>query len=265
MTRLTEKFDALEMRGEKALVCYIMAGDPSMERTVEIALALDRAGADAIELGVPFSDPLADGPSIQAAGQRALERGATVSKVFQALADIRRQSQIPIVLMTYFNPALSYGLERFAKDAAAAGADGVIQTDLTPEEAQPWLGLARREGLDTVFLLAPTSTAGRIEVVAGISTGFVYCVSRTGVTGARQDVPQDLKEFVSRVKSQTNAPVLVGFGISRPEHVKAIGSFAEGVVVGSALVEVIAGAGDSPSAAEEAGRFAASLKSATKP
>ena len=264
MTRLTDRLADLHCRGEKALVCYVVAGDPSLDRTVDIVQALDEAGVDAIELGIPFSDPLADGPSIQAAAYRALQTGTTVPKVLETLARIREVSQIPVVLMTYFNPTLRYGVERFARDAAAAGADGIIQTDLTPEEADEWIAAARASGVDTIFLLAPTSTDDRIDVVCRLSTGFVYCVSRTGVTGARSDVPADLPALVKRVKANTAIPALVGFGISRPEHVQRISSFADGVVVGSALVDVIARAGDSHELATTVRSFAEPLKAATR-
>jgi tryptophan synthase alpha chain len=240
-----------------------VAGDPTLEQTVEIVRALDAAGVDAVELGIPFSDPLADGPSIQAASQRALANGVTVPKALEVVRKIRRVSEIPIVLMTYFNPPFQYGLDRFARVASEAGADGVIQTDLTPEEAEEWVAAARANRLDTVFLLAPTSTDARIEVVARLSTGFVYCVSRTGVTGARDDIPAELPALVERVKRRTTVPACVGFGISRPEHVRRISAFADGIVVGSALVNIIARLGDSPALAEEVREYAASLKTAT--
>lgn len=264
MSRLESRFSDLPARGEKALIAYVMAGDPAPARTVEIVRALDEAGADAVELGVPFSDPLADGPLIQAAGHRALAHGMTVPRVFEIVRQVRAESQIPIVLMTYYNPALRYGIERFANDAAAAGADAVIQTDLTPEESGPWVGAARSAGLDTVFLVAPTSTDERIEVVCRISSGFVYCVSRVGVTGARDDVPAELPDLVARVKSKAHSPVCVGFGISQPEHVRRIAAFADGVIVGSALVRVVAESGDGPGLADSVRAFAASLKSATR-
>jgi tryptophan synthase alpha chain len=264
MSRLGKRLEELRARGETALVCYVVAGDPNLERTAEIVLALDAAGVDAIELGIPFSDPLADGPSIQAASQRALANGVTVGQVFEAVRAIRQRSDIPIVLMTYFNPTLQYGVERFAQDAAAAGVDGAIQTDLTPEEAGEWIAAARAAGLDTVFLLAPTSTDDRIRVVSELSTGFIYCVSRTGVTGARQDVPSELPALIARVRERTHTPVCVGFGVSKPEHVRRIGEIADGAVVGSALVDTIARHGDSPALLEEVRAFAASLKAATK-
>lgn len=263
MTRLSNKFSSLRECGEKALICYVVAGDPSMDQTIAIVRALDSAGVDTIELGVPFSDPMADGPSIQAASFRALAAGATVAKVLETVRAIRRESEIPIVLMTYYNPALQYGIERFAKDAADAGADGVIQTDLTPEEAEPWIAASRKSNLDTIFLLAPTSTADRVEVVRRIGTGFIYAVSRTGVTGAREDIPRELRDFVMRVRAQSSLPVCVGFGISRPEQVRQIGGFADGVVVGSALVNIIERFGASDTLCEEVRSFASSLKAAT--
>jgi tryptophan synthase alpha chain len=264
MSRLTKRLEELRARGEKALVCYVVAGDPNLERTVDIVLALDAAGVDAIELGIPFSDPLADGPSIQAASQRALVHGVTVGQVFETVRAIRQRSDIPIVLMTYFNPTLRYGVNRFATDAASAGVDATIQTDLTPEEADEWIAASRASGLDTVFLLAPTSTDDRIQVVSELSTGFIYCVSRTGVTGARQDVPAELPALITRVRERTRTPVCVGFGISKPEHVRRIGEIADGAVVGSALVDVIARHGDSPALLDEVRTFAAGLKAATR-
>ncbi|MCC6727991.1 MAG: tryptophan synthase subunit alpha [Chthonomonadales bacterium] len=261
MTRLAARF-AVD-REDAALVCYLMAGDPSLDDTREIVLALADEGVDAIELGVPFSDPLADGPSIQAAGMRALEAGARVPDVLGVVRGIRAASQVPIVLMTYYNPALRHGLERFANDAAEAGVDAVIQTDLSPEEAEPWVAEARRAGLDTVFLLAPTSTSERIRVVCGLATGFIYCVSRTGVTGAQSDVPADLPDLIRRVRAEANAPVCVGFGVSSPEQVRRIVSFADGVVVGSALVDIIAAQADAAARLGAVCAFARNLKAAT--
>lgn len=240
MSRLAKRFQELRTRGEKALICFVTAGDPSAERTVEIVDTLARAGADAVEIGLPFSDPLADGPSIQASSQRSLERGMTTPKALEVVRKIRASNpDLPLILMTYYNPIRHYGLERYARDAAAAGADGHIVTDLTPEEAADWKAYSAANGLDTVFLLAPTSTSDRIEVVARLSTGFVYCVSRTGVTGAREDVPAELKEVVATIRARTAEPICVGFGISTPEHVRRICAFADGAVVGSSLVDLI--------------------------
>ena len=265
MSRLSKRFESLNGRGEKALIAYVTAGDPSFDRSAEVILAIAKAGADAIEIGVPFSDPLADGPSIQASSQRALEAGMTTLKVLEIVKQVRaKNSEVPLILMTYFNPILHYGLEKWAQDAKAAGVDAHIVTDLTPEEANEWKSCSIKNCLDTVFLLAPTSTLARIEVVTKLSTGFVYCVSRTGVTGARQDVPMELTEVVERIKTKTSQPVCVGFGISLPEHVKKICSFADGAVVGSALVDLIHNLGSDENLLNEVSRFISELKAATK-
>lgn len=209
--------------------------------TRQIVLELETAGVDIIELGIPFSDPMADGPSIQASSTRALRRGVTPPQVLDLVQEIRQESQVPLILMTYYNPVLQWGLEKFAQSARSAGVDGVIITDLTPEEAIPWKRVAEREGLDTIFLLAPTSTEERMARVAQLATGFIYCVSRTGVTGAREDLAsEELRQLVQRIRRYTPLPVVVGFGISRPEHIRILGQWADGVVVGSALVDVIA-------------------------
>jgi tryptophan synthase alpha chain len=240
VSRLAKRFEELKARNEKALLCFVTAGDPSEERTVEIVETLARAGADAVEIGLPFSDPLADGPSIQASSQRSLELGMTTVKALAIVRKIRASvPDLPLILMTYYNPIRHYGLARYARDAKAAGADAHIVTDLTPEEAGDWKTYSDENGLDTVFLLAPTSTAARIEVVTKLSTGFVYCVSRTGVTGARQDVPTELTDVVARIRAQTAEPICVGFGISTPDHVRRICAFADGAVVGSSLVDLI--------------------------
>ena len=237
------------------------AGDPDLATTEELVVSIAGAGADIVELGVPFSDPLADGPVIQASSFRALEVGATVRKVLDSVSAIRRRSDVPIVLMTYFNPVQKYGLDRFANDAAAAGADGVIVTDLPPEEAGDWKRAADAAKLDTVFLLAPTSTKERIEAAANMASGFIYCVSRTGVTGVRAEVPPEVVDLVARIKSASPLPVAVGFGISKPEHVRQVGQFADGVVVGSALVNVVAENAGTDAAVEKAAEFVRSLKS----
>jgi tryptophan synthase alpha chain len=265
LSRIAERFAGLRQRGEKALIGFVTAGDPSAERTVDIIRTLAEAGADAVELGIPFSDPLADGPSIQASSQRALDGGMTTAKALAVVAQARRASpDLPLILMTYYNPIRRYGLERYAADAKAAGADANIVTDLTPEEADDWKRLSVASGLDTIFLLAPTSTQARIEVVARLSTGFVYCVSRTGVTGARQDVPADLRDVVARIKASTPEPVCVGFGVSRPEHVTQIAVFADGVVVGSSLVDLIHRNQDAPDLLGQVHDYVASLKAAAR-
>ena len=255
----------MKQKGEKALIAYLTAGDPTPELSVEVILAVAKAGADAIEIGVPFSDPLADGPSIQASSQRALEKGLTTRKVLEIVRSVRLEApDLPIILMTYFNPILHFGLAEWAKASAEAGADGHIVTDLTPEEAEPWKQESEKNGLDTIFLLAPTSTPERIEVVAGLSTGFVYCVSRTGVTGARQDVPLELTEVVSRIKARTSEPVCVGFGISKPEHVRRISEFADGAVVGSSLVDLVHNHRNDSKLTEIVATYISELKAATR-
>jgi tryptophan synthase alpha chain len=206
---------------------------------VEIALAMDKAGVDVLELGVPFSDPLADGPVIQRSSQRALERGVTLKDVLGAVRQIRRRSEIPIVLFSYFNPLLRYGLEKLAADAREAGVDGSLVTDLPPEEAAEWLKVARGRDLDTVFLAAPTSPPERLRGVAEASRGFVYAVSRTGVTGERESISDDASPLVASLKKQAALPVALGFGISRPDQVKAAAQVADAVVVGTTLVRFL--------------------------
>jgi len=265
VSRLAKRFQELKTRGEKALICFVTAGDPSADQTVEIVATLARAGADAVEIGLPFSDPLADGPSIQASSQRSLERGMTTPKALDIVRKIRASNpDLPLILMTYYNPIRHYGLERYARDASAAGADAHIVTDLTPEEAADWKTYSAENGLDTVFLLAPTSTADRIEVVGRLSTGFIYCVSRTGVTGAREDVPAELTGFVASIREQTSEPICVGFGISTPEHVRRICAFADGAVVGSSLVDLIHRHRDDGDLLARVGDYVTSLKSGTR-
>jgi tryptophan synthase alpha chain len=265
MTRLSQRFDALRARGEKALVAFVTAGDPLPDDTADIVLALAEGGADVVELGIPFSDPLADGPTIQASSQRALDAGMTPPKVLEIVRQIRERSDIPLVLMGSWNPTLQYGVERFANDAATAGVDGTIMTDLTPEEAGEWKRASEAVGLDTVFLLAPTSTAARMALVGKMGTGFLYCVSRTGITGARNDVPEDLPPLIEAIRSWADGkPVCVGFGVSRPEHVAAISRFADGVVVGSALVDLLHRERANPNLLALARDFVASLKAATR-
>jgi tryptophan synthase alpha chain len=239
MTRIGERFLSLRRPGGKAFIAFVTAGDPSLERTVEVALELERGGVDILELGVPFSDPLADGPVIQRASERALRRGTRLAGVLEAVHEIRKRSQLPLVLFSYLNPLLSYGLERLAGAARDAGVDGVLVTDLPPEEAAGWLGAARAAALDTVFLAAPTSPDRRLVRIAADSSGFVYAVSRTGVTGERDAVSADAGPLVARLRALTAAPVALGFGISTPEQVAAAAAVADGVVVGSALVRFL--------------------------
>ncbi len=239
MTRIGERFTRLRKEGRKAFVAFLTAGDPSLDRTVTAAVELDQAGVDVLELGVPFSDPLADGPVIQRSSERALERGTTLSTVLEAVRRIRRKSELPLLLFSYYNPLLRHGLARLAAEAREAGVDGVLVTDLPPEEAGPWLEAARPCALDTVFLAAPTSPDDRLHRVAEASRGFVYAVSRTGVTGERQALSDDARPLVERLRARTAVPVALGFGISTPEQVAQAGAVADGVVVGSALVRFL--------------------------
>jgi tryptophan synthase alpha chain len=239
MSRIGQAFDRCRAEGRKGFVAFVTAGDPSLERTVEAALELERGGADVLELGVPFSDPLADGPVIQRSSERALRRGVTLSAVLEAVRSIRKRSELPLVLFSYLNPIHSYGAERFAAAAKDAGADGVLVTDLPPDEAETWLRAARSLDLDTVFLAAPTSPDERLRRIALLSRGFVYAVSRTGVTGEKDHVSDDARPLVARIKALTEEPVALGFGISTPEQVKAAAQVADAVVVGSALVRFL--------------------------
>jgi len=239
MSRIGDSFAQRRAAGRKAFVAFVTAGDPSLERTPEIALELERGGADVLELGVPFSDPIADGPVIQRSSDRALRRGVTLAQVLDVVRKIRKSSELPLVLFSYMNPIHRYGAERLAKEAHAAGADGVLVTDLPPEEANGWLSAARGAGVDTVFLAAPTSPDERIRRIAEASRGFVYAVSRTGVTGEKEKVSDDARPLVARIQALTGEPVALGFGISTPEQVQAAAQLADGVVVGSALVRFL--------------------------
>lgn len=239
MTRIGRLFDCLKRDGRKGLIAYLTAGDPAPDRTADLVEALLRGGADLIELGVPFSDPIADGPVIQRAGERALKAGTTLGSVLDIAAEIRRRSEVPLLLFTYLNPVLRYGLERLAADAARQGIDGCLLTDASVDEAQDYAAVMHRHGLDTVFLAAPTSTPRRLELVARYSTGFIYLVSRTGVTGERERLSDSVAPMVRAVRAVTDLPLAVGFGISRPEHVAELARQVEAVVVGSAFVRLI--------------------------
>ncbi len=260
--RIARRFRELADASELGLVAYITAGDPSLAATEKIALAAAEAGADVIELGVPFSDPVADGPTIQRASERALRSGTTLAGVIGLVEKIRAQSDVPLVLFSYFNPILQMGLEKFAKTAALAGADGVLATDLTPEEAEEYRSTLPAHGLDTVFLAAPTSTDARLALIAHVSSGFLYLISRAGVTGAREALPPDLPALVRRTRKFTSLPIAVGFGISLPTHVTVLGGIADAAVVGSALVAEIEKASTVEAAAVAVGERIRVLKSA---
>ena len=239
MSRIARRFEELRQRGELGLVAYITAGDPDLAATAEFILALEEAGVDVLELGVPFSDPLADGPIIQRASERALKSGTTLARILELVARSRRTNRVPIVLFSYLNPVLRYGFTRFAADARQAGADGVLITDLSVEESAAFLEEMRAAELDTVFLAAPTSTEERLRRICEVSRGFVYAVSRTGVTGTREALSGQLLPLLARIRAVSALPVAAGFGISKPEHIEALRGHADAAVVGSALVRSI--------------------------
>ena len=267
-SRIACRFAELAKSNELGLVAYLTAGDPNLETSEKILLAAGQAGADVIELGVPFSDPVADGPTIQRASERALSAGTTLAGVLDLAARLRKQTQVPLVLFSYFNPILQMGLEKFAQAAASAGIDGVLATDMTPEESADYCRILRGHHLDTIFLGAPTSTDARLKQIAACSSGFVYLISRTGVTGTRDSLPEELPKLVRRVRHFTPLPIAVGFGISQPEHIAALAGVADGAVVGSALVaevEKSAKANLSPDASASAvAELIRALKAATR-
>jgi len=258
MDRIASTFDQLRRTGRTALMPYLTMGHPRLESALALVPALVEAGADLIELGMPFSDPLADGATIQAAGQQALGNGMTLSICLEQAATLRsRGARVPFILMGYYNPILQMGLEEFARRAQAAGIDGLIVPDLPPEEADPLQSALRTRRIALIFLLAPTRDKERIELVARHSSGFLYLVSLSGVTGARDQLSPDLEAFVARARAATDLPLAVGFGISTPDHAARVARIADGVIVGSALVKTIATAQD-PVAAASA--FVASLR-----
>jgi tryptophan synthase alpha chain len=239
MSRIAARLAQRKTEGKPAFVAFLTAGDPSLERTASAALELEAAGVDVLELGIPFSDPLADGPVIQRSSERALARGVTLARVLELVARIRERCELPLVLFSYLNPLLQRGLERVAGEAAQAGVDGVLVTDLPPEEAGEWIQAARAAALDTVFLASPTSPDARLRRVAEASRGFVYAISRTGVTGERQELSDDARPLVARLRTLTRVPVALGFGIGTPEQVRQAAAAADAVVVGSALVRFL--------------------------
>lgn len=260
MSRISQLFERLRREDRRGLIAYLTAGDPSPAHTPALVAALERGGADLIELGVPFSDPVADGPVIQRASDRAIAAGMTLRGVLDIAAAIRRQSEIPLLLFSYLNPLLRYGLDKLAGDAAAAGIDGVLITDLSVEEAGDTVPLLRARGLDTVFLAAPTSPAHRLNLVAKYSSGFVYLVSRTGVTGEQAALSDSVGPLVAAMRQATPLPLAVGFGISRPEHAAEAGRLADAIVVGSAFVRVIEEHGASADLEARLEEFARRLK-----
>lgn len=240
MNRIDQKFKELHAHKKKAFIAFITAGDPDLKTTEQLALAFEGAGVDIIELGVPFSDPLADGPTIQAASQRALKKHVNLENILATVKRIRQRSQIPIALMTYYNPVFHYGEDRFARKAKACGVDGIIVPDLPPEEGHGLIRAARENGLATVFFLAPTTTRRRMKHIVNASTGFIYYVSLAGVTGARQKLPRTITGQVKLARQLTHKPICVGFGISTPAQIQMVARVADGVIVGSAIVSKIA-------------------------
>ncbi len=261
MSRLDDTFTALRAARRTGLVAYITAGDPDLQKSADVVRAVDRGGADVIELGVPFSDPLADGPVIQRATERALASGATLSRVLDMAASVRTEVAAPLVLFTYANPMVRMGVDVFARRARAAGIDGVLVLDLPPEEAGEARDAFVAEGLDTIFLLSPTTSAPRIRRAAELGGGFLYGISRLGVTGARSDVADSAAELAARIRAETDRPLALGFGFSTPEHVRAVGAWADAAVVGSALVQVVADHGSSPTLGGEVERYVRWLRS----
>src|SRR5580692_9736056 len=238
-SRISLKFAELRRTGTMGLVAYLTAGDPSLAATEQFVLALANAGADVIELGVPFSDPVADGPVIQRASERALRSGATLAGLISLVKSLRAKTEVPLVLFSYFNPVLQMGLEKFGDAAKEAGADGVLITDLTPEEAGDYRAAMSSRGLDTIFLAAPTSTDERLALISKSTTGFLYLISRTGVTGAKNQLADELPALARRVRRFMELPIAIGFGISLPGHVSLLGGLADAAVVGSALVDEV--------------------------
>ena len=260
MNRIDKTFKRLKKEKKKAFITYIAAGDPDMRTTEKIALSLAKAGADLIELGIPFSDPLADGPTIQRASQRALEAGCTVKKVMSLVKKLRKNIDLPLVFMTYYNIVFNYGIERFIKDAGACGADGLIVPDLPMEESAELTEVADKEDFSVILLAAPTTPRERFKRIAGRSRGFIYYVSVTGVTGARKELSKQLRSDVGKMKKLTSKPLCVGFGISGPAQARAVAAAADGVIVGSALVKVIEkNLGNKRKMIAEAKKFAGSI------
>jgi tryptophan synthase alpha chain len=264
MNRIVERFARLRREGRKGFIVYIGAGDPDLEATRRLALAFDRLGVDVLELGVPFSDPLADGLVNQLAAQRGLESGTTPAKVLETVAAIRRESQIPLVLYIYFNLIHRHGVERFIADAARAGVDGLLVLDLPPEESENYETLMRQAGLCNIYLVAPTTPHDRMELIVKRGAGFIYYVSREGVTGMQAKVADTIAAMTARIRAHTELPIAVGFGISTPEQARVVAKSAEAVVVGSAIVNQVAQHGKAPDLVEQVSEFVKPLVQAVR-
>ncbi len=256
MSRITEAFAELKQEGKRGFIPFITAGDPDLDTTRELIVELDRVGATVIEVGVPFSDPMADGPVIQRASERALRHRFGLTEILQTVAELRRHTEVPIILFSYFNPLLQFGIEKLAREAEHAGVDGILVTDLAPEEAGKFAAMLRAHEIDMIFLVAPTSPDERLRMVAERASGFIYAVSRTGVTGTRDEMSVEAEKLVSRVRQVSDLPVAVGFGISKPEHVADVWRYADAAVVGSAIVGEIEKAQSAAEAVSMVGRFA---------
>jgi len=264
MNRIVEKFAQLKKAGQKGFVVYIGAGDPDLQATRQLGLAFEKAGVDILELGVPFSDPLADGLVNQLAAQRGLEAGTTPPKVFETVAAIRKESQIPIVLYIYFNLIHRIGLEKFITDAAKAGVDGLLVLDLPPEESSNYESLMSKAGLCNIYLVAPTTPDERMAFIVPRGAGFIYYVSREGVTGMQQKISETIPSMTAKIRAHTNLPIAIGFGVSTPEQAKTIAGYGDAVVVGSAIVNQIAEHGKSPELVKRVSEFVKSLGDAIK-
>jgi tryptophan synthase alpha chain len=264
MNRIVERFARLKREGKKGFVVYIGAGDPNLETTHQLGLAFDKAGVDVLELGVPFSDPLADGLVNQLAAQRGLESGTTPPKVLEMVAALRKESQIPVVLYIYFNLIHKVGLEKFIGDAARAGVDGLLVLDLPPEESENYEALMRKAGLCNIYLVAPTTPDDRIGLIVKRGAGFIYYVSREGVTGMQQKISDTIDSMTAKIRANTDLPIAIGFGISNPEQAKAVAQYAEAIVVGSAVVNQIAEHGKNPDMVSRVSNFVKTLVSAVK-
>lgn len=259
MSRIAKAFAQLGYEGNKGFIPFITAGDPDLEATRDLLIELARAGATLIELGVPFTDPMADGPVIQRASDRALRHGFGLAEILQTVTEARKQTDVPLILFSYFNPLLQFGIEKLAREAKRAGVDGVLVTDLAPEEASEFVAVLRANDLDMIFLVAPTSTDERLQMVAERASGFIYAVSRAGVTGAREEMSAEAEKLVQRVRRFSDLPVAVGFGISKPEQVTDVWRYADAAVVGSAIVGEIEQAKSAADAVSRVGQFARHL------
>lgn len=269
MGRIEDKFNELKKRNEKALIAFISAGDPDIETTKALAMEMEKNGADIIELGVPFSDPLADGPTIQKSYIRALKKGVSLNKILEMVKEMRRETNVPLILMSSYNPIFRYGENKFIGNAVSSGVDGVIIPDLPPEESDNLFNLSNKKGLDTIFLLAPTSSKERIKLVCDRSHGFIYYISVTGITGARKLLSRDIEGMIKRIRRSTDLPIAVGFGISTSRQAKEIASCADGIIVGSAIVKIIEKHASNMSKGKnglvgEVGDFIRSLKNAVR-